>query len=383
MAFGTNISTPLLLLYQDRLAASPWTVTALFAVYAAGLLPALLWGGPASDLRGRKRLSYPGLALSGIASITFILGASNAAMLYLARLLAGAASGVSFVVMSAWLAELAPSTEKRWVVRLTGMVMYAGFGLGPLMSGAMAEWLPYPLVAPYLIHLVVVGAGALALRAVPDTVTADPSERIRLDLGLSPTNARPFRRVVTPTAVAVFGFASLSFGLFPVLLRGAMEEIAIFITGVVSALTAFSIFATQRVSVRLGPLRAAPVAWATGTVGCALGAVAFATDWWGLILAGAVALGGASGLAVTSGLSFVDRLADSERRGAMTGAFYAVAYGGMSMPVVISTLAGPGGYGVVLALLTVTAAAGTLLLRRAVAASGELSEPYAPAPPRE
>lgn len=367
------MSTPLLLIYQDRLETTAWTVTALFAIYAVGLLPALLWGGPASDVLGRHRLSVLGLAMSAIASGVFILGSSSVAMLYLARLLTGAASGVSFVVLSAWLSEAAPTAERVWVARLTGMVMYAGFGLGALMAGAMGEWLPFPLTAPYLIHLGVVVMGLIAVWGVPETVSFPARKRVSPDFGLSEANRGPFRRVVAPTAVGVFGFASLSFGLFPVLLREAMADIAIFVTGLIAALTAFSIFATQPTSARLGPLRAAPVAWATGTLGCALGATAFATGWWGLLLPGALALGGASGLAVTSGLSFVDRLAHPDRRGAMTGAFYAVAYSGMTMPVLISTLAGPGGFGAVLTIITGVGAAGTILLRRAIRTTPELS----------
>ena len=41
VAAGTNVPTPLLLLYQDRLGLSASVVTALFGVYAAGLVPAL------------------------------------------------------------------------------------------------------------------------------------------------------------------------------------------------------------------------------------------------------------------------------------------------------------------------------------------------------
>nr|MBA3399778.1 MFS transporter [Acidimicrobiia bacterium] len=62
MALGTNVSTPLLLLYQESLGLSAWTVTALFAVYPLGLLPMLLWAGPASDVLGRRAVMVPGLA---------------------------------------------------------------------------------------------------------------------------------------------------------------------------------------------------------------------------------------------------------------------------------------------------------------------------------
>lgn len=373
VAFGTNISTPLLLAYQTRLDLTAWTVTALFAIYPVGLLPALLWGGPASDVLGRRPLTLPALAASAVASLSFIFGASQLAVLYIARLLLGAVSGVAFVVITAWMQELAEPAGRQWSARLTGMIMYAGFGLGPLISGILGQWGPAPLTTPFMVHIAVVLIATAALLCVPETVTAN-RRRIRPDLGLTPRTRGPFWRIVAPTALAVFGFASLSFSLFPVLLRPVMAEVAIFVTGVMAAITSMAIFATQAISIRLGALRAAPVALGSGTLGCALGAVSFATGWWPLLFPAAVALGSASGLAVTSGLHFVNLLAEPARRGAMTGAFYGVAYAGMTMPVIVASLSGPGGFGVVLVVLTVVAAMGTVLLGRAVTTSTALTE---------
>ncbi|MDQ3781955.1 MAG: hypothetical protein M3349_03335 [Actinomycetota bacterium] len=56
----------------------------------------------------------------------------------------------------------------------------------------------------------------------------------------------------------------------------------------------------------------------------------------------------------------------------MTGAFYGVA-AGMTMPVVVANVAGPGGFGVVLTVLTVVAGIGTVLLGRAVTTSDILT----------
>lgn len=381
VAVGTNISTPLLLAYQTRLDLSAWTVTALFAIYPIGLLPALLWGGPASDVMGRRPLTLPALAASAVASLLFVFGASSVAVLYGARLLLGAVSGVAFVVITAWMQELAEPARRQWSARMTGMIMYAGFGLGPLTSGILGQWGPAPLITPYLVHIGVVIVAAGAVLSVPETVTRMRRYRIRPDLGLTPRTRGSFWRIVAPTALAVFGFASLSFSLLPVLLRPVMADVAIFVTGAVAAITSMAIFATQAVSLRLGALRAAPVALASGTLGCALGAVSFATGWWPLLFPAAVALGSASGLAVTSGLRFVDILAEPSRRGAMTGAFYGVAYAGMTMPVIIASLSGPSGFGVVLVVLTVAAGLGTVLLARAVSGTSSLSEERVAGPP--
>jgi hypothetical protein len=58
-----------------------------------------------------------------------------------------------------------------------------------------------------------------------------------------------------------------------------------------------------------------------------------------LLFVAAVLMGGASGLAMTSGLRFVDLICRPEDRGALNGAFYAAAYAGMMMPLVVTSIA--------------------------------------------
>ncbi|CAN5502238.1 MFS transporter [soil metagenome] len=368
VAFGTNVSTPLLLLYQDHLAISTFATTALFAVYPLGLLPALLWAGPASDALGRRRTMTPGVAASAVASIVMILGRDNLAALYAGRLLLGAVSGVVFVSASAWMQELDRHrlTDPLWPSQLTGMLLYGGFGVGPFVAGALAQWAPGPLVLSYLVHIAFVAAGLIALRRVPETVVAPTGASIRPNLGVPADARRPFAQVVVPTALAVFGFASLSFALFPILLRPAMRGVAVFATGVVALVTAGAIFGAQQIVGRVGIARAAPAAMGFGAAGCALGIAAFATDQWTLVFPSALALGVASGLAVTSGLRFVDILTAPETRGAMTGAFYAVAYAAMTLPALVASVArSETGYIVVLTAVAVTGVCAMLWLRRA------------------
>ncbi len=364
VAFGTNVSTPLLLLYERELDISPWTVTALFAVYPIGLAPALVYAGPASDVLGRRPVIVPGLLLSAMASLVMIAGRDTLILLFVGRFLLGAVSGLVFVVASAWMQELWPA-DPMWAARLTGLVMYAGFGGGPLVSGALGEWGPAPLVVPYLVHLAILAVGISLIGTVPETVARNRSRRIRPNLGIPPESRATFVRVVVPTAIGVFGFPSLAFGLFPVLLRPAMESIAVFVTGILGLLAMGAIIPAQAWVGRIGPIRAAPIGLGMGTVGCALGMVAFMRDAWPLLLVASVAMGFASGLCMTSGLRLVDVLTRPEDRGALTGAFYAAAYAAMTMPLLVASAARSVGFSWVLGGLTAAGAAVTLWLHSA------------------
>ncbi len=349
VAFGTNVATPLLLIYEPRLGLSSWTVTAVFATYPIGLAPALAYAGPASDVLGRRRVVVPGLALSGVASLVMMAGRSDVVFLFVGRFLLGAVSGLVFVVASAWMQELGvrDGTDPIWTARLLGLVMYAGFGLGPLVGGALGQWSAAPLVAPYLVHIATVVAGLVMIRGVPETVVPE-ARPIRPNLGIPAGAGRPFWRVVVPTALGVFGLPSLAFGLFPVILRPEMGDVAVFATGLIFVLAMALIFPAQAWVGRVGADRSAPAGLALGTLGAGFGLAAVATGWWGLLFPGSIVMGAASGLSMTAGLVFVDRLADQRQRGALTGAFYAAAYAGMTTPVVASTFARAIGYEAVL-----------------------------------
>jgi hypothetical protein len=132
----------------------------------------------------------------------------------------------------------------------------------------------------------------------------------------------------------------------------------------VGAIVAASIFFAQTVVGRIGVAAASAVALASGATGCALGALAFGTDWWPLLFLAAPLLGAGSGLSLTAGLRFVDVLTTQSSRGAMTGAFYAVAYAAMTMPVIVTTIArSRRGSVTVLTVVAVLAFSGALWLR--------------------
>ncbi len=354
VAFGTNVATPLFLVYEQRLGLSRWTVTALFAIYPIGLAPALAYAGPASDVLGRRVVAIPGLVLSGLASLVMMLGDDSLWMLFVGRFLLGAVSGLVLVVASAWMQELG-GTDAMWTARLLGLVMYGGFGLGPFVGGVLGQWSDHPLIWPYVTHLVLVAAGLGVIALVPETVSRS-RRAIRPNFGIPQGAAGEFWRVVVPTALGVFGLPSLAFGLFPVLLRSAMSGVAVFVTGLVFVLSMALIIPAQVWVGRVGAYRAAPAGLMLGTLGTAMGLVSFATGWWGVLFPASIAMGSASGLCMTSGLHFVDVLADPNQRGALTGAFYAAAYAGMTAPLVASTVARLIGYEAVLAVITAVGA---------------------------
>src|SRR5581483_3851131 len=155
--WGSNQFTPMLLIYHAHLGLSTSTLEGLFGAYAAGLIPGLLLAGRWSDAHGRRPVGIFAAAVSLLASVSLLVGAHALALLFLGRLLAGVGSGAAFGVGTAWLREtsLPPfgDADQSTIARRAAVAMTAGFALGPLVAGTLAQWAPAATALPYLPHI--------------------------------------------------------------------------------------------------------------------------------------------------------------------------------------------------------------------------------------
>ncbi|WP_170286201.1 MFS transporter [Nocardioides rubriscoriae] len=368
VGWGANQFTPLLIAYRDELGMSVQTRAFLFGVYAAGLVPALLVGGAASDRWGRRAVVLPFVALSPLATVLLIVEHDSVAGLAVGRLLAGACSGVVFSAATAWVSEL---SETGAGPRRAAIALSAGFGAGPFVTGLVGQWAPRPLETPYLPH-VVLGLVALVLMARvpgprPEGVVLRPL------IGVPDvTRGRRFLLVVAPSAPWVFGCAALSIAYLPGEIGGSQSGALAFV-GVLSGLTLGCGVAVQGVARRLDdrrPLLAGQVGLLAALVGASIGVLALVTDVRWLLLLGAPILGGAYGCVLVSGLRETERLSHPDERGATVAVFYALTYLGFALPYLLGAFGGGvpalvGAIGAIALSLVVVSVAG----RRPLAAS--------------
>jgi len=339
VAYGTNVSTPFLVEYRRNLDLSQSATVAIFVVYVVGIMGSLLFAGPLSDRFGRRPIVLPMTALSGVASLVMIAGRNEFMWLLAGRFLLGIVSGAVLGVGTAWLLELyGPGHEQRAAVRTT-VVTFAGFGIGPVISAVLFWLFPGPLVVAFAFHAAAVLAVVVMMLRIPETHRADAAQRIRPSLGVPPVARRAFVMVVMPAAIWVFAFPSAGFALFPVLVSDSISVSDVAVAAAAGALTAWSGIMSRPLVIGIGPRAALPIGMAMGTVGYVAGTVAFAADVWPLVLVAAPLLGAASGTITVSCLSLVGVMASDDRRGSLTSTFYLLAYPGMAMPLVITTLA--------------------------------------------
>ena len=330
--WGANQFPPLLLVYRPALELGADTLTALFGVYAAGLIPSLLVAGPLSDARGRRCVVVPAAVLSLLASAVLVVGAQTLELLFLGRALAGVSSGVVFAAGTAWLREVSAG-QGQTAAQRAAIAMTAGFALGPLVSGLLAEWAPAPRVVPYIPHIAVMVVVLILQRGAPETVTG-PTRPARL---AAPEVREPrFLRVVAPMAPWVFASPAIAFGLLPSVVGAAGATNRIALGAGVTALTAVAGVLVQPLARRLdagGRIQpgTAGLIVAAGALVLAAATAEAGVIW--MLVPCAILFGSAYGLCLVAGIAEVGRLAHPGGLAGLTAVYYAIAYVGFARSV--------------------------------------------------
>jgi MFS family permease len=365
VGWGAQQFAPLLLLYQARLHLSATVTQATFGLYIFGLIPGLLLGGPFSDRYGRRRVMAPTLVASAVATVLLMFGGAGVGWLFAGRLLAGVASGAAFSSGAAWIKELSsggsPGGAGRGPRRIT-VAMSAGFGLGPLVAGVLAQWAPAPTVLPYLPHLVLTAVAVPAVLGAPE-IRVPSEDGLLRRLRIPEVRDRRFLRVVVPLAPWVFGSVAVAMAYLPWVVRDRLGGYAVVFSATVTLLTAFAGILVQPLARRVdvpGRPRLLGTSMAIVVAGTLIAALAAAVVQPVLVVVAALVLGAGYGCCQVFGLIEVQRLARPEHLAGLTAAYQAVSYLGLavSLPLAAATQAVPAG---VLLLAVAALAALTLV----------------------
>ena len=243
MAFSAA-PAPLYSLYETRDGFGAFTVTIVFTVYAVGVVLSLLLAGHVSDWLGRRRILISTFAVLTAAAIVF-LAWPDLPGLFVARFLTGLGVGMISPTATAHLQELHsahhPGSAHGRSAIVSSAANVGGLGLGPLITGALAQYTPAPLRIPYIAFAVLLTLSAIAVAFVPETVAIPPARPRyrpqRISVGQGGAAAYIAAAAGAVTACAVFSlFASLA----PGFMAGTLHHPAKVLAGIV----VFSVFAT-------------------------------------------------------------------------------------------------------------------------------------------
>ncbi len=231
----STVPSPLYAIYVVRDGLSPFTITLVYAAYAIGVVGSLFLVGHISDWHGRRRVLLPALATAILSALVFLTWTDLWA-LFLGRILNGVAIGAVTATATAYLAELharhrpdAPAARAQLVATTANL---GGIAVGPLIAGALAEWVGAPLDVPYAVALAALAAGFVAVALSPETKERPlPRPRYRAQRVAVPHAARGRFFAAALGAFLAFSTLGLFTGLASTILADSLHETSHLLAG--------------------------------------------------------------------------------------------------------------------------------------------------------
>jgi MFS family permease len=330
-------------LYADYAASWHFTtpvLTAVYAVYAFGVLTSLVLIGRLSDEIGRRPVLIGSLIALLLATGLYI-AASSVVWLFAARGLQGLATGAALGAAGAAMLDLHPRGDAVHAGLVNGVGSALGIGLGAAVSSVLVQEAPDPRVTPFLLVLVLFSialAGALALR---DPVARTERPRLRPQWPKVPRAIRPTFALASLGVVASWSIGGLYLALAPSLAAHLFDTDSHLAGGAVVLALGGPAGLAQLALHRLSPRAAMGV----GSLGLALGMAATVGSLSSgsalVFLAASMVTGAGFGVAFMGAIRSVSLAAPTEHRAAVMSAFYVVAYLSLSVPTVIAGLVVP------------------------------------------
>jgi MFS family permease len=336
MSSGATFITPLFPLYSETYQLNSLQITILFAIYAAFLLPTLFITGDKGSTWGLKRVVRISIWIS-ITSTLFFLGSQSAWTLYVARLLEGIAYGAFTGTAVAFLMKQTPPNKVSAALKLSGVTILVGFGLGPAIAGLILQYIHLqPLRLPFWILLVLLIISLILLETIPKDVVSFDQKRVKAKVSLGvPSNIRSqFRSMVGLPIFTVFAIQGIAFALIPNFVKNVIQTTNLSVSGlIIFVLLSGAAFAQlipwpshPVTRIRFGILLLAIGSWVIVSSGLSS---SLPLLWTGIFIQ---SIGG--GWTFQIALRLAGQLPEPKERPRVVSAFYLCAYSGFIFPVI-------------------------------------------------
>jgi hypothetical protein len=337
MAVAT-LPSPLYGLYRTRDHLSALTITVVFAIFAGGTLVVLQRDSAIAARFGRR-----GVMLGAVATMMVAMGVLAAwpdlPGLLIGRLVTGVAVGLAAGTAITYLVELRLRADPKASAvraRTIGTAVTVGaLGVGPLISGCLAQWVTQPLIVPYLVF-VALGVIALAgLWTAPETGAPAP----RAARGDQRAGSRPAVRLPVPAAagtLAAFSANGLFAGLSGLFLATTLHQPSHALSGAALFLVFACGVMSQLATARLPASRVLALGTISMLAGLVLlvASVRLSPPSLALFLIAGALIGAGSGAVFKGTTGIVLEASPPEGRVAMTSDLLIALYVGLSVPVI-------------------------------------------------
>jgi MFS family permease len=336
MSFAT-LPSPLYGIYRVRDNLGAFTITLVYAIFAAGTISTLLADRVLVARLGRRGVMCSAVVMMMVAA--GVLAAWKALPgLFVGRLLTGVAVGLAAGVALTYLIELRLRADPSASIaraRIIGTSVNVGaLGVGPLIAGCLAQWVRSPLTVPYFV---VIGLGVIALIGL--SATPETGERTPPLVGGAARPSHRRSRLPVPAAagtLAAFAANGLFAGLSGLFLATTLGHPGHALSGA----TLFLVFScgvlSQLATNPLPPSRVLAVGSVSMVIGLVLLVVSvrLLSPSLAIFLVGGALIGAGSGAVFKGTTGIVLEMSAPEDRVAMTSALLIVVYTGLSVPVI-------------------------------------------------
>ena len=367
MAVGTA-PAPLWPLYQSDVGLATTTITVVAGAVVPGAVVSFLLLGHLSDRYGRRRVLVPFL-YGSVAALVVMAVWPTGLGLVVGRVVTGLALGVTAPTATAYLIDLGGQDHRgrRRAATLATAANLGGLAVGPVVAGAMAEYLPAPLVLPYVALAVLLGITAVGVAACPETVQRRAPVR-RSRFALRPGAASAFCGAASAGFVA-FAVTGLFGVLGGIVVRQDLGVDSVLVWGLTTGLVFAASAVAQLATGRWPAARSHATGAAALPVGMGL-VVLSVTDPQPVVYAVACTVTGAAcGLLFKAGLLGSADAAEPASRAGVLAVHFTVAYLGMGLGAVVLAalqlvVGTPEAFALLGAVMTGVAAGGAVLVRR-------------------
>jgi MFS family permease len=335
--FASATPSPLYADYAASWHFSTPVLTAVYAVYALGVLTSLLLIGRLSDEIGRRPVLLGSLAALLLATGLYMV-AQSVVWLLAARAVQGLATGAALGAAGAAMLDLHPRGDARQVGLVNGVGSALGIGFGAAVSSVLVQEAPDPRVTPFLLVFVLFAAALAGTLALGEPVARIGRPSLRPQRPHVPREIRPAFVLASLGVIASWSIGGLYLALAPSLAGELFDTHSHLAGGAVVLALAGPGGLAQLVFHKMTPRTAMGIGSVVLALGMAGTVASLSSDSVPLFLGVSVITGTGFGVAFMGAIRSISLVAPAEHRAAVMSAFYVVAYLSLSVPTVIAGL---------------------------------------------
>lgn len=332
---GTALASPLYPIYQQLWQLLPSHITYIFVAYMFGCLTTLLFLGRSSNSFGFIRTLQTGLFFAVI-GLTLSVFASNSYFLGFGRFIIGIASGLISTSAMLGLIYTIPDSHKQNAAQLSSIITVLGFGLGPFIGGAIAQFSDDPLITPYLPVIAAAILSLLSLFSIKSLNFDRQPFSVAPHLELPEIQFKKLFYIASFTAFCAFGSFSLFASLAPSFIKNIIPWHGPLISGATIASILLVSALVQFIAKSIDMHKALNLGLILLISSYMILSICMIMHWSALFFISVISVGMGHGLSLLGAFALVHHMTNIENRAAVISTYLFIAYFGTIVPIIVA-----------------------------------------------